>query len=102
MRIGELRGIEALVVAPDFAPDLDRDLVVDRVGQVLRCSVSAGLRGVIMGVVEVGNGSQFVGDLPGRGDRVEVTKVVIVAWRFRTNVRGSRHNKLLFIEMQPN
>src|SRR2546423_10778890 len=70
MRIGELRGIEALVIAPDFATDLGRDLVVDRVGQVLRYSIRAGLRGIVMGEIKIGDGSKLIGDLPSRSDCV--------------------------------
>src|SRR5205814_8291636 len=52
--------------------------------------------------VDVGDRGKLVSDLPRRGDRVEVTKIVIVAWRFRTDVRRCGDDKLLVIEMQPN
>src|SRR5436190_6021859 len=55
MRISELCGKEALGIAPDFAANLCRNPVVDRVGQVLGHAIGAGIRGVIMSVVDVGN-----------------------------------------------
>src|SRR5882724_3390052 len=54
-----------------------------------------------MSVVEVGDRSKFIGDLPGRSDRVQVTEVMIVARSFRANVRRRGDDKLLFIEMEP-
>ena len=64
-----MRNIKTFIVAPDFATNFGGDLVVDRVGQVLRDAISVSIRGVVVRVVQVGNRCQFVGDLPSRRDR---------------------------------
>src|SRR5207253_653498 len=43
MRISKLCGIETLVIAPDFAPNLCRNPVVDRVGEILRSAICVGI-----------------------------------------------------------
>jgi len=55
MGISELRGKEALSIAPDFAADLGRDLVVNRIGEILRRAIRAGVRAIIVSLVEVGD-----------------------------------------------
>src|ERR1051325_1808997 len=100
MRIGKLRGKEALGIAPDFATNLCRDPVVNNKGQVLCNAIRASICAVVMSVVDIGDGGEFIANLPCRCYCVQITEVVIVIWSFGTNVGGSGDHNLAFVEIQ--
>src|SRR5215831_10239791 len=79
----ELGDIESFFIPPDFATNAKLEPIVYGVSEILGHAITVGTRALIINQVQVCYGHELLRNLPGRGDIVQITPVVVIMRSFR-------------------